>query len=80
LQSVAAALRQFYVDDLVHDTDVLALLGATFGEERVLAGSDWPFPMGSDQLDPTRAAARAAVSELLTRPLAATVTSQARSH
>jgi aminocarboxymuconate-semialdehyde decarboxylase len=79
-QSVGAALQQFYVDDLVHDTDVLALLGATFGAERVLAGSDWPFPMGSDHLDPARVAARAAVSELLTRPLAATVTSQARSH
>jgi aminocarboxymuconate-semialdehyde decarboxylase len=68
-QSVAAALQQFYVDDLVHDTGVLALLGATYGAERVLAGSDWPFPMGSDQLDLTRLAARAAVSELLTRPL-----------
>jgi aminocarboxymuconate-semialdehyde decarboxylase len=79
-QSVAAVLQQFYVDDLVHDTDVLALLGATFGAERVLAGSDWPFPMGSDHLDPARVAARAEVSELLTRPLAATVTSQARSH
>jgi aminocarboxymuconate-semialdehyde decarboxylase len=68
-QSVAAALQQFYVDDLVHDTGVLALLWATYGAERVLVGSDWPFPMGSDQLDLTRLAARAAVSELLTRPL-----------
>jgi aminocarboxymuconate-semialdehyde decarboxylase len=68
-QSVADALQQFYVDDLVHDAGVLALLGATFGAERVLVGSDWPFPMGSDQLDPARVAARAAASELLTRPL-----------
>ena len=63
--SVAEALQQFYVDDLVHDPAVLALLGATFGADRVLAGSDWPFPMGSDQLERDRAVA----SERLTRPL-----------
>ena len=63
--SVAEALRRFYVDDLVHDPAVLALLVATFGVERILAGSDWPFPMGSDQVDQGRAAA----AELLTRPL-----------
>jgi aminocarboxymuconate-semialdehyde decarboxylase len=49
----------------VHDPAVLALLEATFGVERILAGSDWPFPMGSDQVDQGRAAA----AELLTRPL-----------
>ncbi len=63
--SVAAALQRFYVDDLVHDPAVLALLQSTFGADRVLAGSDWPFPMGSDQVDP----ARAEPAELLTRPL-----------
>jgi aminocarboxymuconate-semialdehyde decarboxylase len=63
--SVAAALRRFYVDDLVHDPAVLALLQATFGADRVLAGSDWPFPMGSDQVD----AGRAQLTEWLTRPL-----------
>jgi aminocarboxymuconate-semialdehyde decarboxylase len=67
--SVADALRRFYVDDLVYDDAVRALLGATFGTERVLAGSDWPFPMGSDQVDPGRAAARSTVCEMLTRPL-----------
>ena len=67
--SVAEALRQFYVDDLVHDTAVQALLGATFGSDRVLAGSDWPFPMGSERIDRGRAAAGAAVSERITRPL-----------
>lgn len=66
---VAEAMRRFYVDDLVHDPAVLTLLGETFGAERVLAGSDWPFPMGADGLDPDRTAARAAVSESLTRPL-----------
>jgi aminocarboxymuconate-semialdehyde decarboxylase len=63
--SVAAALQRFYVDDLVHDPAVLALLESTFGADRVLAGSDWPFPMGSDQVDPDRAK----LAERLTRPL-----------
>ena len=63
---VAEALRRFYVDDLVHDDGVLDLLGRTFGPERVLAGSDWPFPMGSDAI----VAARATAAGDLTRPLA----------
>lgn len=63
---VADALRRFYVDDLVHDEGVLELLGKTFGAERVLAGSDWPFPMGSDGI----VAARATAADELTRPLA----------
>ena len=62
---VADALRRFYVDDLVHDVAVLELLMKTFGPERVLAGSDWPFPMGSDAV----VAGRAAATEELTRPL-----------
>jgi aminocarboxymuconate-semialdehyde decarboxylase len=65
---VAEALQRFYVDDLVHDDGVRALLGATFGADRVLAGSDWPFPMG-DQVDRGRATARSTVCEQLTRPL-----------
>jgi aminocarboxymuconate-semialdehyde decarboxylase len=63
---VAEALRRFYVDDLVHDDAVLELVAKTFGAERVLAGSDWPFPMGSDAVD----AGRSAAVEELTRPLA----------
>lgn len=66
--SVPQALQRFYVDDLVHDDGVRVLLGATFGADRVLAGSDWPFPMG-DQVDRGRAAARSMVCEQLTRPL-----------
>ncbi|MFF0340935.1 amidohydrolase family protein [Kribbella sp. NPDC004875] len=66
---VAEALRRFYVDDLVHDDAVLELLTKTFGPERVLAGSDWPFPMGSDGVS----AARSAAAEVLTRPLATEV-------
>lgn len=63
---VAEALRRFYVDDLIHDDAVLELLTKTFGPDRVLAGSDWPFPMGSDGVS----AARSAAAEVLTRPLA----------
>jgi len=67
--SVADALRRFYVDDLVHDDAVLELLVATFGPDRVLAGSDWPFPMGSDAVS----AARAVAAGELTAPLATEV-------
>ncbi|GAA0625887.1 amidohydrolase family protein [Kribbella sandramycini] len=69
-QSVPAALRSFYVDDLVHDDGVRELLDKTFGAEHVLAGSDWPFPMGSDAV----AAERALAAGELTVPLAKEVT------
>ncbi|MFI6826105.1 amidohydrolase family protein [Kribbella sp. NPDC050241] len=69
---VAEALRRFYVDDLVYDEGVVELLGKTFGAERVLAGSDWPFPMGSDSI----VAARATAADELTRPLAQEVVAQ----
>jgi len=40
------ALRRFYVDSIAHDQDALALAAIVFGEEHILFGSDWPFPMG----------------------------------
>ncbi len=61
--AVAEALQRFVADDLVHDPAVLPLLESTFGD--VLAGSDWPFPMGSDRVDPRRSTAAGE----LTRPL-----------
>ncbi|HET6742075.1 MAG TPA: amidohydrolase family protein, partial [Kribbella sp.] len=73
---VAEALRRFYVDDLTHDDAVLELLTSTFGAERVLAGSDWPFPMGSDEVSTERAAGLSAAVEVLTRPLAREVSAQ----
>ncbi len=39
-------LRNFHVDCVVHDNAALAYVAQTFGEDRVLFGSDWPFPMG----------------------------------
>lgn len=73
---VAEALRRFYVDDLAHDDAVLELLTSTFGAERVLAGSDWPFPMGSDEVSTERAVGLAAAVEVLTRPLAREVSAE----
>ncbi|GAA3151386.1 aminocarboxymuconate-semialdehyde decarboxylase [Kribbella aluminosa] len=73
---VAEALRRFYVDDLVHDDAVLELLTKTFGAERVLAGSDWPFPMGSDEVSTARATELSAAVEVLTRPLATEVSAE----
>jgi aminocarboxymuconate-semialdehyde decarboxylase len=35
--------RRFYVDDLVYDTPTLRHLIATFGEDKVMTGTDYPF-------------------------------------
>jgi aminocarboxymuconate-semialdehyde decarboxylase len=40
------ALRRFCVDCITHDPAALDLVVATFGKDRVLFGSDWPFSMG----------------------------------
>lgn len=37
---------RFYVDSLVHDPRALSLLIDTMGAERVMLGSDYPFPLG----------------------------------
>lgn len=42
-----AAVRRLYVDTIVHSPEALALILAVLGEDRVLLGSDWPFPMGA---------------------------------
>jgi aminocarboxymuconate-semialdehyde decarboxylase len=41
-----ALLARFHVDCVTHDNAALAFAAQTFGEERVVFGSDWPFPMG----------------------------------
>ena len=48
-RDVAAALRRFHVDTVVHDVDVLRGLVEVFGAERVLLGSDYPFDMGTER-------------------------------
>ncbi|WP_454874683.1 amidohydrolase family protein [Paraburkholderia xenovorans] len=45
-QAPHAALQRLWVDCITHDTAALQCACATFGTERVLFGSDWPFPMG----------------------------------
>jgi len=42
------AVRRLSVDCLAHDPAVVSLALETFGEERLVLGSDWPFPMGID--------------------------------
>lgn len=42
------AVRRFYVDCLAHDPAVVDLAVGTFGADKVVLGSDWPFPMGTD--------------------------------
>lgn len=41
------ALRRFWVDSLTHDATMSAALVEVFGADKVLLGSDWPFPMGT---------------------------------
>lgn len=39
-------LGKFWCDSLVHDPDALKLLLKVMGEDRVVLGSDYPFPLG----------------------------------
>lgn len=61
------AVRRFYCDALAHDSDVVDLALAVLGADRLLLGSDWPFPMGLD--DPSSAVAHLApeVRDQITR-------------
>ncbi len=45
-QSPRHYLDRFYVDSLVHDAASLRRLLDLFGSERILLGSDYPFPLG----------------------------------
>lgn len=42
-------LGKMWVDSLVHDTRSLSLLVDVMGEDRVMLGSDYPFPLGEAQ-------------------------------
>ncbi|MGW0435649.1 amidohydrolase family protein [Micromonospora sp. NPDC003197] len=53
--SPAEVVRALYVDSLAHDPAVVDLAVSVFGADRLVLGSDWPFPMGTD--DPTAAVA-----------------------
>jgi aminocarboxymuconate-semialdehyde decarboxylase len=41
------ALKRFYVDSITHHPEVTELVRRVLGPDRVVFGSDWPFPMGS---------------------------------
>lgn len=41
-------IGKFWVDSLVHDQKALSFLVDTMGEDRVILGSDYPFPLGED--------------------------------
>jgi aminocarboxymuconate-semialdehyde decarboxylase len=42
------AVKRFYVDSITHHPEVTELVRRVVGPDRVVFGSDWPFPMGSD--------------------------------
>jgi aminocarboxymuconate-semialdehyde decarboxylase len=39
----------FYVDSLVHDRGALRMLMELIGPERIMLGSDYPFPLGEER-------------------------------
>jgi aminocarboxymuconate-semialdehyde decarboxylase len=43
----SAAVRRFFVDCLVHDPGAVDRAIEVFGEDKLVLGSDWPFPMGT---------------------------------
>lgn len=42
------ALRRIHVDCLAHDSSLVDHAVTVFGANRIVLGSDWPFPMGTD--------------------------------
>lgn len=44
----SVAARRLYVDCLVHDPGAVDRAIDVFGADRLVLGSDWPFPMGTD--------------------------------
>lgn len=43
----STAVRRFFVDCLVHDPGAIDRAIEVFGEDKIVLGSDWPFPMGT---------------------------------
>jgi aminocarboxymuconate-semialdehyde decarboxylase len=44
----STAVRRFFVDCLVHDPGAVDRAIEVFGEDKLVLGSDWPFPMGTE--------------------------------
>lgn len=49
MEAPIQAVRRIYVDCLAHDSGVVDLAVSVFGEDKLVLGSDWPFPMGSTE-------------------------------
>lgn len=47
-ESPREAVRRLHVDCLAHDPAVVSLALEVFGDDKLVLGSDWPFPMGID--------------------------------
>lgn len=45
-EKLRTTLKRMCVDCITHDANALEFVAATFGPDRVLFGSDWPFDMG----------------------------------
>ncbi|KAA6178703.1 amidohydrolase family protein [Pseudomonas marginalis] len=46
LERPLQSARRFYVDNIAHHPGLLTLAGQVVGQQHVVYGSDWPFPMG----------------------------------
>jgi aminocarboxymuconate-semialdehyde decarboxylase len=49
-QLPSSYVERFYVDGAVFSADALSFLVKTMGEDRVMLGSDYPFPLGEQQV------------------------------
>jgi aminocarboxymuconate-semialdehyde decarboxylase len=49
-QVPSSYLDRFHVDAAVFDADALAFLVKTMGEDRIMLGSDYPYPLGEQQV------------------------------
>jgi aminocarboxymuconate-semialdehyde decarboxylase len=49
-QLPSSYIDRFYVDGAVFSADALGFLIKTMGEDRVMLGSDYPFPLGEQQV------------------------------
>ena len=49
------SIRRLYADTLAHSPSLVDLAAEVFGPDRLVLGSDWPFPMGTaDPMDAVR--------------------------
>lgn len=48
-QRPSSYIGQFYVDSLVHDVRALKYLTEILGEDSIVLGSDYPFPLGEEK-------------------------------